>query len=626
MNPTLPHARARVDALLARMTLREKIGQMTQAEKNSVTPDQVRRYGLGSVLSGGGGNPEPNTPAAWRAMVLAYREAALESRLGIPLLYGVDAVHGHNNVVGATVFPHNVGLGAIGDADLVRRVGRATAVEVAATGVRWNFAPAVSVPLDVRWGRTYEGYGQDPELVGRLAAAYVEGLRGADWAAPDAVLPSVKHFLADGGAVHGTSTRWDRAAVKRLADDPTLANAHVDEGFVELLDRGAWTIDQGVVDVDERTLREVFLAPYRPALAAGALNVMVSYGSWHGLRMHAHRYLISDVLKGELGFEGFVVTDWAAIDQIDPDLDVCVERSINAGIDMVMVPFDPQRFMDALEAAVERGAVPEARLDDAVRRILATKVRLGLFDAAGDPEREPPLTAVGHPEHRRLAHEAARRSPVLLQNRGEALPLPATLPALLVAGAAADDIGLQCGGWTVSWMGAAGPITPGTTLLQGLRRLRPEAAITFEPDGDGIARAQVGIVAIAEAPYAEGMGDRNALDLPAADLDLIRRVRARVDALVLVLYSGRPVVLAEAAHLADAIVAAWLPGSEGAGLAEPLVGASGFEATLRYRWPAASADLPLHPFGDDPHAGPTPLFEIGHGLRTAPWPLPVEAA
>lgn len=616
--PAHAAASQRAEALLARMTLREKIGQMTQAEKNSVTPDEVRRFGLGSVLSGGGGNPEPNTPAAWRTMVLGYRAAALESRLGIPLLYGVDAVHGHNNVVGATVFPHNVGLGAVGDADLLRRIGRATAVEVAATGVRWTFAPAVSVPLDVRWGRTYEGYGQDPALVGRLAAAYVEGLRGADWTAPDAVLPSVKHFLADGGAVHGTSTRWDRTAVQSLADDPTLANAHLAADFLEVLDRGAWTIDQGEVDVDERTLRDVFLAPYRPALAAGALNVMVSYGSWHGLRMHAHRYLLTDVLKGELGFEGFVVTDWAAIDMIDPDFDVCVERSINAGIDLVMVPFEWRRFMDALEAAVARGAVAEARIDDAVRRILTTKLRLGLFDAGGDPAREPPLDAVGHPDHRRIAHEAARRSPVLLQNRGDALPLPRALPALLVAGAAADDVGLQCGGWTVSWMGAAGPITPGTTLLQGLQRLRPDAAIAFEPEGLGRERAPVGIVAIAEAPYAEGMGDRNALDLPATDVALIERVRARVDTLVLVLYSGRPVVLGDAVRLADAIVAAWLPGSEGAAVAEPLVGASAFEATLRYRWPIASADLPLHPFGAEP--GPAAQWELGHGLRTHPWP------
>ncbi|MFU8888848.1 MAG: glycoside hydrolase family 3 N-terminal domain-containing protein [Trueperaceae bacterium] len=616
-------ASARADTLLAGMTLREKIGQMTQPEKNSVTPDEVREHGLGSVISGGGGVPEVNTPEAWRRMVLGFRRAALESRLGIPLIYGVDAVHGHNNVVGATIFPHNVGLGAVGDADLVRRIGRATAVEMVATGVRWNFAPAVSVPVDVRWGRTYEGYGQDPELVGRLAAAYVEGLRGDRWEAPDAVLPSVKHFLADGAATIGTSTRWDRASVKSVADDPTLANAGPAAEFLKVLDLGAWTIDQGVVEFDERTLREAFLPPYRAAISAGALNVMASYGSWGGLRMHAHRYLLTDVLKGELGFEGFVVSDWAAIDQIDGDHAVCVERSINAGIDMVMVPFEWLRFMDTLEAAVERGAVPLERVDDAVRRILTAKARLGLFDADPEPTPEAALERVGHADHRRIAHEAARRSALLLRNRGDALPLPPSLPLLLVAGAGADDVGLQCGGWTISWMGAAGPITPGTTLLQGLQQLLPDTGIAFEPDGRGVARAAAGIVVLAEEPYAEGMGDRHSLALEAEELALVERVRARVDTLVLVLYAGRPRILGDAARLADAIVCAWLPGSEGAAVAEPIVGAAAFEARLRLRWPAADADLPLHPFGPaggGPAAGGVAaLFEIGDGLSTTPW-------
>ncbi len=618
-------ARARAESLLARMTLREKIGQMTQAEKNSVTPDEVREHGLGSVISGGGGNPEPNTPAAWRDMVLGFRRAASESRLGIPLIYGVDAVHGHNNVVGATIFPHNVGLGAVGDADLVRRIGRVTAVEVAATGVRWNFAPAVSVPVDVRWGRTYEGYGQDPELVGRLAAAYVEGLRGDRWNAPDAVLPSVKHYLADGAATIGTSTRWDRASVKSVADDPTLANAGPAAEFLQVLDRGAWTIDQGVVGFDEGTLREAFLPPYRAAIDAGALNVMVSYGSWGGLRMHAHRTLITDVLKEELGFEGFVVSDWAAIDQIHDDPAVCVERSIDAGIDMVMVPFDWRRFMDLLEAAVDRGDVPLARIDDAVRRVLTVKFHLGLFDEAGEAEREPPLSVVGRQEHRRIAHEAARRSAVLLQNRGSVLPLSPSLPSLLVAGVGADDVGLQCGGWTISWMGGAGPITPGSTLLQGLRRLRPDADVAYDPDGRGASRAPVGIVVLAEEPYAEGMGDRHSLALEQEELTLVERIRARVDTLVLVLYAGRPRVLGDAVRLADAIVCAWLPGSEGAAVAEPIVGASAFEARLRLRWPAADGDLPLHPFCPA-GGGPAALFEIGAGLSTTRWAGPESAA
>ena len=623
--PALASARARADALLARMTLREKIGQMTQAEKNSVTPDEVRRLGIGSVLSGGGGNPEPNTPAAWREMVLGFRRAATESRLGIPLLYGVDAVHGHNNVVGATIFPHNIGLGAVGDVDLMRRIGRATAREVAATGVRWTFAPAVSIPVDVRWGRTYEGYGQDVELVSHLAVGLIEGLRGDDWGAPDAVLPSVKHFVADGAARFGTSTRIDRDALAELGADRTLANAQVDDGFLAYLERGAWTIDQGDVDVGEPLLRDVFLPPYRAALGAGALNVMVSYGSWHGLRMHEHRYLLTDVLKGELGFAGFVVTDWAAIDQLDDDFAACVERSIGAGIDMVMVPFDHARFMDTLEAAVMRGAVPADRIDDAVRRILTVKARLGLFDEAGEGPSEHDLRLVGHAEHRRIAHEAARRSLVLLQNRDEALPLPPSLPRILVAGAAADDVGYACGGWTVAWMGAPGPITPGTTLLDGIRGLRPDAEIVHEPDGAGDARAPVGIVVVAETPYAEGMGDRTDLLLGDADHALIRRVRARVDTLVLVLYSGRPLVLGDAARHADAIVAAWLPGSEAAAVAEPILGAAAFEGRLRYRWPLATSHLPLHPFGDvpDPDAADRAAdYDIGHGLRTRPWAVP----
>lgn len=618
MNDDLGVAHARADALLARMTLREKIGQMTQAEKNSVTPDEVRVHGVGSVISGGGGNPEPNTPAAWRAMVLAFRRAAAESRLGIPLLYGSDAVHGHNNVAGATIFPHNVGLGAVGDAELVRRIARATAVEAAATGVRWTFAPAASVPVDVRWGRTYEAFGQDPALVARLAAAAVAGLRGDDWDAPDAVLPSVKHYLADGAARHGSSRRWDPTVLRRLGEDPDVSDPRVQADLRAARDRGAWSIDQGDVTFDERELREAFLPPFRAAIEAGALNVMVSYGSWRGAPVHTHRYLLTDVLKGELGFAGFVVSDWAAIDQLHDDYAVAVAASVNAGVDMVMVPFAWRRFQDALAAAVERGEVPGSRVDDAVRRILTVKFRLGLFDAAGEPEREPPLTAVGHPDHRRIAHEAARRGAVLLQNRGDAVPLAPSAPSLLVAGAGADDVGLQCGGWTITWMGAAGPITPGTTLLQGLRRQRPDADLTYDPDAHGASRAAAGIVVLAEAPYAEGLGDRHRLALEADGLSLLRRVRARVDTLVLVLYAGRPRVLGEAAALADAIVCAWLPGSEGAAVAEPLVGAAAFEARLRVRWPAADADLPLHPFGP-PGAGPSARYEIGHGLRTTPW-------
>ena len=608
-------AYAHADELLARMTLREKIGQMTQVEQNSITPDEVRRHAIGSVLSGGGGNPSPNTPETWRAMVMSFRDAARKSRLGIPLIYGSDAVHGHNNVVGATIFPHNIGLGATRDADLVRRIARATAREAAATGVHWNFAPAVSIPKDIRWGRTYEGYGQDAELVSDLGAAYVEGLRGRDWSEPDAVLPSVKHYVGDGATTHGTSTRIDRSALDAAADDATLANAKLDAGMIELLELGAWTIDQGVAEIDETELREVFLAPYRAAIDAGALNVMASYSSWGGLRMHAHAYLLTDVLKGELGFVGFVVSDWEAIDQIDPDFATCVERSINAGLDMVMIPFKYERFMATLEELVETGRVQESRVDDAVRRILAVKARLGLFEDRADP----PLSVVGCDEHRALAREAAARSQVLLKNEHAVLPLAADVDRILVAGAAANDVGLHCGGWTISWMGSAGPTTPGTTLLQGLREHRPNADLIYDPTGTGSSRAPVGIATIHETPYAEGLGDRNDLHVPEAQQQVVRRLRERVDRLVLVLLSGRPLILGGLEEIADAIVAAWLPGSEGAGVADPMVGAAPYSGRLTYRWPRRQEQIPLHPFhaSFDPASDSDALWPIGHRAPSA---------
>ena len=605
----------RADELLARMTLREKIGQMTQVEKNSITPEQVRELGIGSVLSGGGGNPEPNTPETWRSMVLGFEQASRESRLGIPTLYGVDAVHGHNNVVGATIFPHNIGLGAAGDEDLVRRIGRATAIEVVATGVRWDFAPAVSIPLDVRWGRTYEGFGQDTELVTRLAVALVEGLRGDDWARPDAVLPSVKHFAADGATRFGTSTRLERF---RIEMDRTLANAQVEEEMERLVERGVWQIDQGYAEGTEAWLREVVLPPYKACIDAGSLTVMASYSAWNGVRMHAHHELLSDVLKDEWDFEGFVVSDWEGIELIDPDYEAAVEASINAGVDMYMVPFDFERFMDTLERLVSVGRVPEARIDDAVRRILAVKARMGLFDAAASER--PSLDVVGCRDHRELAREAVAATQVLLENEADLLPLPSTGRSLLVAGPAADDVGLACGGWTISWMGSAGATTPGTTLLDGIRELAPDAQLVYEPEADGSVRADIGIVVVHEEPYAEGMGDRTEVALASEQQERVRRVRERVDALVLIVVSGRPIPLGSGADLADAIVAAWLPGSEAAGMADPLFGRTGYRAKLRFHWPASDAQHPLHPFGGvlTPPAAGEPAWTIGHGIVTTP--------
>lgn len=601
-------AHARAANLTEQMTLPEKVAQMTQVEKNSLTPDDIAAHGIGSVLSGGGGNPEPNTPQEWLEMVGRFQRAALQSRLKIPLLYGSDAVHGHNNLVGATIFPHNIGLGATRDPGLVRRVGRVTALETSGVGVRWDFAPAVSVPQDVRWGRSFEGYSQDTALVSEMATAFLGGLQGDDLrdglSDPAAVLGCIKHYVADGATTWGSSQRVDRAA---LEIDQTLANANVDESFIKLVAEGAWQLDQGSSDVDEATLRRVHLPPYEAAIRAGALSVMASYSSWGGLKLHAHRYLLTDVLKNELGFEGFVVTDWEGVDQIAPDnFYESVVQAVNAGIDMVMVPFRYERFMETMLAAVEKGDVPLPRIDDAVRRILYVKARMGLFDAANTP---PGLAQVGSAEHRAVAREAVRKSLVLLKNDA-ALPLVKS-QTIFVAGRAADDIGYQCGGWTITWMGGPGPTTPGTTLLEGLKAAAPQTEISYRPDGDFGARAEVAVVVLAEEPYAEGMGDKEDLHLRPDQIDLLERVRARCDKLVLALFSGRPLILTEQLPLCDALVAAWLPGTEGQGVAEVLFGEHDFNGTLPFVWPASMAQIPLAQLEDEP------LFPLGYGLTTA---------
>lgn len=575
-DPTLPLA-VRIDTLLAQMTLAEKIGQITQVEKNSLTPADVRTYGIGSVLSGGGGAPTPNTPAAWRAMVAGFQQAALATRLGIPLLYGVDAVHGHNNVCGATIFPHNIGLGAARDADLVERLARATAEDLLATGIQWNFAPTIAVPYDIRWGRTYEGFSADPALVTALGAAYVRGLQSPQ----PRVAATAKHFIGDGGTTFGSSQ---------------TVNLGV-----------AYLLDQGDTPLDEAALRAHLLPPYQAAIAAGVLTIMVSFNSWQGLKLHAHRYLLTDVLKGELGFSGFLISDWQAIDQIPGDYAHAVISALNAGLDMVMVPFAYQPFLAAATQAVSSGAVPRARLDDAVRRILTVKFQLGLFD--------PPLghaslpAEMGSEAHRGLARAAVRQTLVLLKNEQGTLPMAKDTPTVFVGGPAADDLGLQCGGWTISWQGERGPVTPGTTLLAGLHAaLAPATRIEFDAAGTFEGQAEVGIAVVAEAPYAEGLGDRADLSLSPADAALVTRMRAQCQRLILIVLSGRPLIVTDQLPQVDALVAAWLPGTEGAGVADVLVGEHPFTGRLPYPWPRAMSQLPLALDGVDP------LFPFGFGL------------
>ena len=587
----------RVDDLLTKMTLEEKIGQMTQVDQRAIEPEDVRRWFFGSVLSGGGANPEPNNPQNWADMVLGFQKAALETRLQIPLIYGVDAVHGHSNVIGATIFPHNIGLGATRDPDLVKRIGRATALETSATGVYWNFAPCVAVPQDIRWGRTYEGFSEDTELVAELGAAYVYGLQSErGLGSPGTNLACPKHFAGDGGTTWGTTREYEWITNNQQA---------VTQNY---------KIDQGDTRISESELRKIHLTPYIAAIKAGARSIMVSFSSWNGTKMHSHHHLLTDILKGELGFSGFLVSDWQAIDQLSPDYGQCVVTSINAGLDMVMAPFKYQRFISALKQAVETGDVAISRIDDAVRRILTVKFELGLFERKC--ELEPRLDSLGNEKHRSLAREAVRKSLVVLKNDHKTLPIAKDVANILLAGPAADNIGLQCGGWTIEWQGGNGNITPGTSFLQAVRRtISTNTNLHFDESGvvDDLVQAEVGIVCLHEQPYAEGLGDRADLTLSADEVDLIKRLRSRCQRLVVILFSGRPLIITEQLSLADAWVAAWLPGTEGLGITDVLFGDYPPTGKLPYNWPRSLSQLNQKDWkkgtGDN-----APLFPIGYGL------------
>ncbi len=573
-----------VEALLARMTLAEKIGQMTQADLASIEPGEVTELRIGSVLSGGNSDPAAgNSMEAWRDMYEAFQAAALETRLGIPILYGVDAVHGHGNVLGAVIFPHNIGLGATRDPDLVRRIAEVTAREMLATGPQWTFAPAVSVPRDERWGRTYEGFSEDPELVSELGAAAVLGYQRGDLGHPLAVLATAKHFLGDGGTVPGTSVFGDSTG-----------------------------LDQGDMPLDEPELRRVHLHPYRAAVAAGVGSIMPSYSSWNGTKMSCSEYLLSDVLKGELGFDGFLISDYNAIQQLDPDFKTAIAMSINAGMDMAMVPSDYRLYIQLLTELVEEGDVPLSRIDDAVRRILRVKAAMGLLDDDFSPRADRALGAeFGSAAHREVAREAVRKSVVLLKNDG-VLPLSASAGHVHVVGPAANDIGVQAGGWTIEWQGATGEVTTGgTTVLDGLRdAVDPGTRVTYSEDGSGTEGADAAIVVIGEDPYAEMEGDRLDLTLPADQRALVERVAATGVPTVVVLISGRPLIIDGALEAADAFVAAWLPGTEGAGVADVLFGAYRPTGRLSFTWPRAMDQIPLN-VGDEDY---DPLFPFGFGL------------
>lgn len=576
---------AHVEELLSQMTLEEKIGQMTLVEKNSIKTPDISALFIGGLLSGGGGYPRPNTTESWADMVNSFQEEALKTRLAIPLIYGVDAVHGHGNLRGATVFPHQIGLGATRNPELVEQIGRATAIELAATGIYWNYAPVVAVPQDIRWGRTYEAYSEDTALVSELATAYTRGLQGATFNdGASFVVGTPKHFVGDGGAVWGTSTT------------------------------GNYLIDQGVTDVDETTLRVIHLPPYVAAIEAGARSIMISFSSWGGMKMHAQHYLITEVLKGELGFTGFVVSDWAGMDQITTDYYTAIVTGINAGVDMNMVPYNYKRFIDVMLKAVEAGDISQERIDDAVRRILRVKAEIGLFE--GPFSDESALEQVGSSEHRALARRAVAESAVLLKNDNAALPITKDNPTIFVAGQFADDIGAQCGGWTIEWQGKLGAITEGTTILDGIVS-RVGENVHYDRNGrfsdvtdanGNPVKADVGIVVVGETPYAEGPGDLADLSLSDVQTRLIQSMREQADTLVVILISGRPMIITEELELADAFVAVWLPGTEGAGVADVLFGDVPFTGKLPFTWPRSMDQVPQAGISD-------PLFPLGYGLE-----------
>ncbi|HEV7715373.1 MAG TPA: glycoside hydrolase family 3 N-terminal domain-containing protein, partial [Steroidobacteraceae bacterium] len=589
---------ARVQDLLKRMTLEEKVGQVVQADIASVTPDEARTYHLGSILNGGNSAPggdEFAPPAKWLELADAFYAASVDEsggRAAIPLIWGTDAVHGHSNIVGATLFPHNVGLGAMRDPALMQKIAAATAEEVRTTGMEWTFAPTVTVPQDVRWGRAYEGYSEDPAVVASYTGVFVRGLQGdpsqPDFLKPPHVLATTKHFLADGGT---------------------------DQGH-----------DQGDAKISETTLRDIHGAGYAPALEAGVQTVMASFSSWNGVKITGHRGLLTEVLKGRMNFEGFVVSDWNAHAQVAGCTRDNCPQAINAGLDMYMAPDSWKGLYKNLLAQARSGVIPGARLDDAVTRILRVKVRMGLFEA-GPPSKRPyggRFELLGSPEHRAIARAAVRESLVLLKNDNGLLPLKPG-QHFLVAGDGADNIAKQSGGWTLTWQGTGldNKLFPGATSVWGGIRAVVTAAggsAELSVNGQFKQKPDAAIVVFGENPYAEFQGDIGTLQLHEggdAALKIMRRLRAQSIPVVAVFLSGRPLWMNREINASTAFVAAWLPGSEGAGIADVLYrktdGAVAYDFTgrLPFSWPRLVTQ-DLHKTGQP---GYNPLFAFGYGRR-----------
>jgi beta-glucosidase len=569
-------AEERAQLLLDEMTLEEKIGQMVQAEVATTSLDDMNQYYIGSLLSAGGSGPSSNTPEAWMNLYDRYQKQALLTRLQIPILYGIDAVHGHNNVFGATIFPHNIGLGATHDPELLQSIGEVVANEVRSTGINWTFAPTLAVPRNERWGRTYEGFSENPELVGQLGTAMLLGLQGSregsDFLDQRHILSSVKHWVGDGATTDG--------------------------------------IDRGNAEMTEDELDEL-IQPYREVIQAGARSVMVSYSSWNGEKLHGNSYLIQDKLKGELGFTGFVISDLNGIHEINNDFTIAVKTSVNAGIDMFMISDNWLGFIQILTELVDNNEVTIDRINDAVKRILIVKFESGVFEHPYGDQNLLESNSLGSDEHRQVAREAVRKSLVLLKNDNQLLPISKDVKRVFVAGAKANDIGLQSGGWTISWQGSAGNITTGTTILDGIKQtVSGMTEVIYDKDGIGAEGHDVAIVVVGEEPYAENAGDRENLVLSNSDLRVLAAVRKSGIPMVVILTSGRPLIISDELKDWDAFVAAWLPGTEGNGIADVLFGDYQFSGKLPVSWPRSMKQIPIQ--YDD--AEYDPLFPYGFGL------------
>jgi beta-glucosidase len=580
----------KVRPLLARMTLEEKIGQMVQAEQSALKDlSDIEKYFLGSLLSGGTSDPKSgNGLKDWTDLYDSLQAHTQKTRLRIPLLYGIDAVHGHNNVLNATIFPHNVGLGCTRSPELVERAARITALEVRATGINWAFAPCVTVPRDERWGRTYEGFGESPDLARTLGEAAVRGLQGRALSDRLSVLACAKHFVGDGATIYGTGTK--------LKDD------------VHILDRGD-------VRLSEAELRRLHMQGYVSAIRAGVGTIMPSYNSWNGVKCSGNKRLLTEILKQELGFDGFLISDYNAINELPGDYKAQIEASANAGMDMFMVPNTYRELYGLLLELVKENRVPLSRIDDAVTRILRVKAALGLLDARPALVADRNLHAsFGSAAHRQVARECVRASLVLLKNERKTLPISKRSARIHVAGKSADDIGNQCGGWTISWQGNSGNdvMTGGTTILKAIQQtVSSQTKVTFSKDGSGAGGADVGIVVIGEIPYAEMIGDRKDLAIDDQDVAVVAAMKQAGIPVVVVLLSGRPMIIDKIIDKTDAFIAAWLPGTEGRGVTDVLFGDYNFSGKLSFSWPRSMNQIPIN-VGD---ADYDPLFKYGYGLQ-----------